>query len=105
MYISIQLDKSRNFKYGMKALHKIEQTLGIKIAKLDMENLSQQDLAVIIWAGLSHEDAALTWETVMDLIDEHSNITDVTQVMVQAFEAAFGTPDEGKKNRPPSKKG
>lgn len=97
MFTAIQLDKSRNFRYGMKPLHLIEKTLGVKIAKLNFDDLSQYELAVIVWAGLVHEDSSLTPDRVMDLVDEHSNITQVAEVMGKSFQASFGIGEEGKK--------
>lgn len=86
----------RNFRYGMKALHLIEKTLNVRVAKLDFDDLSQYQIAVIVWAGLSHEDAALNPEIVMELIDEHSSIMDIATVMATAFSDAFGS-GSGKK--------
>lgn len=97
MYTPVQLDKARNFRYGMKALHLIEKTLDIRIAKLDFDDLSQYQIAVIVWAGLYHEDVTLTPDAVMDLIDGHSSITEIAQIMSQAFQDAFASGKEGKK--------
>lgn len=99
-YYPIELDKMRNFRYGMKALHLIEKKLGKPVAKIDMENLTMEDAAVIIWAGLQHEDKDLTPEKVMDLVDEYSSLPAVMQAMGEAFAAAFGAdaPEEDAKN-------
>lgn len=99
-FYPIQLDKMRNFKYGMKALHLIEKKLGKPVAKIDMENLTMEDAATLIWAGLQHEDKDLTPDKVMDLVDEYSNIPAVMQAMGEAFAAAFGAdaPEEDAKN-------
>lgn len=96
MFTPVQLDKMRNFRYGMRALHTIEKTLDVRIAKLDFDDLSQYQIAVIVWAGLVHEDQALNPEIVMDLIDQYSSITEIAQVMSQAFQDAFSTGNEGK---------
>ena len=40
-FYPIQLDKMRNFKYGMKALHFIEKKLKKPISKIDMEIIYQ----------------------------------------------------------------
>jgi hypothetical protein len=97
MYTPVKLDKMRNFRYGMKALDRIEKTLNIRMSKLNLEELSQHELSVIIWAGLVHEDAALTPDIVMDLVDEHSSIPAISEEMSKAFEAAFGSGEAGKK--------
>lgn len=98
-YCPIQLDKARNFKYGMKAISLIEKKLGAPIGKIDMNNLTIEDTATIIWAGLVHEDPQLTPEKVVDLIDEYSDIQTVIEAMGEALQAAFGTKqgdEEGK---------
>ena len=100
MYTPFKLDKVRNFRYGMRALHQIEKMLNVRIAKLDFDDLSQYQIAVIVWAGLVHEDIALNPDIVMDLIDEHSSITEIAQVMAQAFQDAFATGEEGKHTAP-----
>lgn len=93
-FYPIKLDKMRNFRYGMKALHLIEKKLKKPISKIDMENLTMEDAATLIWAGLQHEDKDLTPEKVMDLIDEHSNLQTVLTAMSEAFASAFGTGGE-----------
>jgi hypothetical protein len=85
----------------MRALDRIENTLNVRMSKLNLEELSQRELAVIIWAGLVHEDATLTPETVMDLIDDYSSIPAITESMSKAFEAAFGGAEGKKESRLP----
>jgi hypothetical protein len=89
-YYPIQLDKSRNFRYGMKAISLIEKKLKKPISKIDMENITMEDSAVLIWAGLQHEDKDLTPDKVMDLVDEHSDIQTILTAMSEAFQGAFG---------------
>lgn len=95
-YHPIQLDKMRNFRYGMRALNLIEKKLKKPVAKIDMENLTMEDVAVMFWAGLQHEDKDLTPDKVMDLVDNHSSIPTVMKTMSEAFAAAFkgDGPDE-----------
>lgn len=89
-YIPIKLDKVRNFKYGMRAISLVEKKFKKPIAKVDMENLTMEDSATLIWAGLVHEDRGLTPDKVMDLIDDYSNLTAVMEVMSEALSSAFG---------------
>lgn len=96
MYTPIKLDKSRNFRYGMQAISLVEETFGEKIAKVDMENLSMKETAVIIWAGLVHEDTELTPDKVMELVDEHSDVTTVLEAMSKAMEKSFGEAEQAK---------
>lgn len=89
-YIPVDLDKVRNFRYGMKAISIIEKKFKKPIAKVDFDNLTMEDTATIIWAGLVHEDKNLTPDRVMDLIDEKGNMQEVMKVMSEAMNAAFG---------------
>lgn len=95
-YTPVELDKVRNFRYGMKAISIIEKKFKKPIAKVDFDNLTMEDTATIIWAGLVHEDKNLTVEKVMDLIDEKGNLQEVMKVMSEAMSAAFGGKEEGK---------
>lgn len=96
MYVAVEMDKARNFKYGMRAMSIIEKKLGKPAGKINFEELMMEDLAVIIMAGLKHEDEKLTPEKVMDIIDDKGNFDEVIQSMQEAFVSAFGTADEGK---------
>jgi hypothetical protein len=97
MYTPVVLDKTRNFRFGMKAIHLIEQALKTSVAKLDMDNLTMEQTAIIIWAGLVHEDKQLTPDKVMDLVDEYSSLPKALKLMGDAFARAFdgGVVDEG----------
>ena len=96
-FYPIQLDKMRNFKYGMKALHLIEKKLKKPVSKIDMDNLTMEDAATLIWAGLQHEDKDLTPEKIMDLVDEYSSLPAVIQARGEAFASAFGIDKPGEK--------
>lgn len=97
MYTPIQLDKIRNFRYGMKAFSLIEKTLELKsISHLDFDNMSMTETATIIWAGLVHEDANLTVDKVIDLVDEYSSIMEVAEVMAKAMNESLGA-EKGKR--------
>lgn len=98
-YYPIQLDKMRNFRYGMKAISLIEKKFGKSIARIDLENLTMEDAATMIWAGLVHEDPDLTPDKVMNLVDDYSNIQAVLQVMGEAFQVAFGAGKEDTKGK------
>lgn len=89
-YYPIQLDKVRNFKYGMRALSLVEKKFKKPINKVDMDNMTMEDTATLIWAGLVHEDKNLTPDKVMDLIDEHSSLSEVMQQLTEAISASFG---------------
>ena len=73
MYTPVQMDKVRNFRFGMRAVDFIEKKFKKPISKVDFENLTMSETATVILAGLIHEDSELTEEKVMDLIDEKGN--------------------------------
>lgn len=95
-YVEIKLDKTRNLKYGMRAIDRIEKKLKTKLSMIDMENLSMEETATFIWGGLVHEDDKLTVAKVMDLVDEYSNINEVSIKIVEALNLAFTNGEEGK---------
>ena len=94
-YVEIKLDKTRNLKYGMRAFDRIEKKLKKKISEIDMDDLSIEETATVIWAGLAHEDDKLTVEKVMDLVDEHSNLYEVSNKLAEALNLAFTNGEEG----------
>lgn len=94
MYTPVELDKIRNFRYGMKAISYIEKKLKTPISKLDLNGLTMEDTAVVICAGLMHEDDKLTPNKVMDLIDDKGNFIQVIEIMGEAFAKAFGGDEE-----------
>lgn len=98
-YVPIELDKVRNFRYGMKAMSIIEKKFKKPIAKVDFENMTMEETATIIWAGLQHEDKNLTPDKVMDLVDDKGNLQEVMQAMSEAMSAAFGGGKEEEKNK------
>jgi hypothetical protein len=88
--ITIILDRPRTLRYGMNALVKIEELTGKNLTKLDLDNISVSDLRTIVYAGLFHEDKALTPELCGELIDEHSDIATVAEKLGEAMTLAFG---------------
>lgn len=100
-YTPIQLDKMRNFRYGMKAISIVEKKFEKPIAKIDFNNLTMEDTAIIIWAGLQHEDKELTPDRVMDIIDESGKLQETIEAMGEAVSEAFGKKDskEVKENK------
>jgi hypothetical protein len=97
MFTPIVLDKTRNFRYGMVAINRIEKALGHSVNKLDLEDLSMEQAATIMWAGLVHEDKELTPERVMELVDDHSSLVTALEKMSEAFNQGFSG------NQPPVK--
>ena len=99
MYFPIELDKTRNFKYGMRAVSLVEKKFKKPISKVDMNSLTMEEMATIIWAGLVHEDKNLTADRVMDLIDEYSNVTKVFETAGEALNKAFNGEEAEEKEK------
>ena len=94
MYTPIELDKIRNFRYGMKAIDYIEKKIKKPMAKIDLEELTMEQTAIVICAGLVHEDSKLTPTKVMDLVDEKGNLQEVLEAMAKAFGESFNGGEE-----------
>lgn len=100
-YYPIELDKTRNFKYGMRAISLVEKKFKKPISKVDLNNLTMEEMATIIWAGLAHEDKSLTTDKVMDMVDDSKlTVTQVFEVAGNALTRAFvgEEPEEEGKN-------
>lgn len=95
MYFPIELDKTRNLKYGMRAISRVEKKFKKPIGQIDMDNLYMEDMATIVWAGLAHEDDKLTADKTMDLIDDSElTITEVFDIAGNALNKAFNGDEE-----------
>lgn len=90
MYTPIEMDKVRNFRFGMRAVDFIEKKFGKPISKVDFSNMTMKETATVILAGLIHEDSSLTEEKVMDIIDEKGNLEDVLEAMSEAMKQLGG---------------
>jgi len=91
--IPIQLDRERTLRFGMRAIDYVEKQLKTPIQQLDMDSMTMKQTAVVILAGLRHEDANLTSEQVMDLIDDYSSMKVVFEALGEAMAEAFGKAD------------
>ena len=89
MFTIYQLDKARNIRFTSRALATIEKKLNIKFTKLNSDTIGITELYTILWAGLTHEDASLTIDKVMDLVDEYSSIEEASEKITEAFETSF----------------
>lgn len=96
MYTPVEMDKTRNFRYGMKAISYIEVKLKKPISKINFNELTMEETATVICAGLIHEDNTLTPDKIMDIIDEKGNFNDVLKAMGEAFNNSFGNGDNSK---------
>ena len=89
MLYPINLDKERNLKFGMRALDQAEKRTGIPVMAMDINDLTMNQIATLVWCGLTHEDKNLTVGNVMDLIDDYSNLASVLAVVGPAINEAI----------------
>lgn len=95
MYTPVNMDKVRNLRFGMKAVSFIEKKFGKPISQVDFENMTMEETATIILAGLIHEDNSLDEDKIMDIIDEKGNLEEVLLAMGKAMKQLGG---KGSKN-------
>jgi len=67
----IVLDKPRTLKLSFNAFVLVEQVTGRSMLSGELELSSLTALRAIMWAGLVHEDPALTLDVVGDLLEDY----------------------------------
>lgn len=90
--VPLTLDRPRQVRLGIKALREAELMLGEvygrKVSILRVmpypEDLTLNDIVVILWAGLHEDDPALTIATVERLVNMQ-NLPDILQAMYAAW--------------------
>lgn len=89
--VSIDLDRRRSIRLDMAAILRSERELcalwgkkqNILTILFDSDSLTINDIVVILWQGLLHEDPALTLEQVQNMV----NMTNLAQVTESIFDA------------------
>lgn len=103
----VKLDKNRNLRFDMNAFIELEDKFGSIQDALDAlqkinpeakakKGQKRQDLKIFrtfLWAGLVHEDEALTEKDVGKLVDLN-NIGEVANAIMSAVDAALPEVDE-----------
>ena len=92
--------KTRHLRFDFNALIALEETLGISIANLKDAMAGPGMLKAvrgILWAGLIHEDEALTLRVAGELIDA-AKINEISAAVMDALSTAFGTAEGEPKN-------
>lgn len=99
MYTPIEIDKTRNLRYGFKALSLIEKKFGKSLSKIDFDDLKIDELIKITWAGLVHEDKELTEDKLMTLLDENNvSMQKLAEGIAEAMKRSFGNPNQAVAN-------
>lgn len=81
--VTINLDKERHLYFTLNSLELIEDMTGTSVDKIG-ENMNMKTLKVIVYAGLVHEDKALTVNEVGELIGVEK-IEEVSKAVAEAF--------------------
>lgn len=90
MFTPITLDKARNFRYGMKALSLIEKKFKKNLSAVEFEKLTIEEIMTVVWAGLVHEDSALTVDKLIGIIDDcEIPLENIVKTMSEALNSAF----------------
>jgi hypothetical protein len=91
-FLTIELDKPRQLRYGMNAMVIVEDLLNKKISQVNLLDLSFKELRVLAYAGLYHDDKTLNLDVVGDLIDQHSSTAEMSIKIGEALTLAYGKP-------------
>ena len=101
----LELDRPRKLKFGFKAIRLIREHFGEKDVS-DLLNMKVDEMPIIAWAGLVHEDPDLTIEKVEDLLDgsipERYTVVEIVNILAEALADHFGVSE--KKTTPSRKK-
>lgn len=88
-----------DLKYNNKALYRLEEDCGLKIHKLDVNELGFSDLVKLLWAGLLHKRPDLTID---EVLEEYDDILEDPEAygdaLNKAFEKAFPKAETEAKN-------
>ena len=109
----LELDRPRKLKFGFKAIRLIREHFGEKDIS-DLLNMKVDEMPIIAWAGLVHEDTDLTVEKVEDLLDGSIpgkyTVVEIVNILAEALADHFGvsekkTTSSKKKKRSPGLSG
>ena len=85
-FVYIKLDKDREFRLSNKAFVIFEQTTGQKMSQLDFNSLGITDMNHIVYAGLKSKDNDITFDQVVDLLDEFGNVDEISKKITEAID-------------------
>lgn len=89
----IELDKPRKIRFGLAGLTLAEEMTGKTITEI-CEEMSMNDIAKVLYAGLSWDDKELTPEKVIELVDDYADdLGYVIKKLTEAISNAVGKPE------------
>lgn len=92
--VFIELDRTRELRYGHKALKTMSAMTGRSLSEFNMEGFDLNELEKILYCGLLTDarknNETITLEQMEDLLDEAPNFEYIVAKLTEAFESAFG---------------
>ena len=85
-FVLVKLDKEREFALNNRAFVYLDQIN--KGSLMNMEEMGIADLNYWLYAGLKAKDRSITFDTVIDLIDEFGDIEELAEVIKEAVESS-----------------
>ena len=92
--IPITLDRPRHVRLGNPAIFQAELELSklwgkrCSLFNVLANDLGLNDLSIILWQGLLHEDPRLTLAYVQEHVMDMAKLTDIIEAVLQAWNAA-----------------
>lgn len=88
-FVSLELDKVYNLRFGMAAQVEFEQLSGMTCTDIE-ENAGITTFAQILWAMMRRDNKDLTFQEVLDLVDDYApSETYIMEKVTEAMQAAF----------------
>jgi len=88
-FTTLTLDKDYKLRFGMGAMIQFEKITGLKLMALDLDDISVEVMARILWLALKYDAPTLTFEDAMRLIDEHLTFTEALKIITDTITAAM----------------
>ena len=95
-FVTINLDKERELRLTMKAMIEFEKTNKVKLMDIANE-LSIEVCAKLAYTMLKQNDADLTLDKTLDLLDKYMLPGEAIEKITEALTAAFPTAKNAKK--------
>jgi hypothetical protein len=96
----IKLDRTRELRYGHKALKMMQTLTGKSLSDFSMADFDLNELEKVLYCGLLSDarrnNEELKLEQMEDLLDEAESFQYIVEKMEEAFSNAFGSGEEGK---------
>ena len=95
--VEVELDKTRHLRCDLNAMVAYERASSRKMEAMG-GNPSMEDVLILLWACLIHEDKELTIETVGTMVHA-GNLAEVSDKLAQTAQASMPAGDSQPKNR------